>query len=74
MPYIDLRIHVDVEHDEFDEAPYHRIVGVERTGTDVDDNGIIGIQETLAQTDWGQIDFPAGVNEALDGTKVDLRR
>lgn len=74
MPYIDLRVHVDAEYDEVDDYTHHTVIGVERTGTDLDANTILGIQETLAQSDWGQIEFPAGVNEALGGKTADLRR
>lgn len=74
MPHIDIRIEVTTEHDEFEGTPYHEVTGVSRLDTDLNDNSIVGIQESLAQSDFGQIDFPNGVLDALAGKQVDLTK
>lgn len=74
MPHIDIRIEVTTEHDEFDGTPYHDVTGLSRLDTDLDHNSIVGIQEGLVQSDFGQVNFHNGVLDVLTKEKVDLKR
>jgi hypothetical protein len=67
LSYIDLRIYIN-KNDGFP-----KITGVHSSGRfDLTSEEVLTLQEYLAQSDWGQIEFPNGVNEALDGTAVNF--
>lgn len=74
MPYIDLRLHFSVKHDKYDGEEYIDFNAIERGRTDLTEEQVVGIQETLAQTDFGTITFPNGVAEAIGGKFVTFKR
>ncbi|QRY55213.1 hypothetical protein JVX95_31265 [Mycolicibacterium septicum] len=59
--YIDVRFHFQAEHD--DGYTHYELVSAERVGTDIPDDAMTGIGETLAQSDRWNV---GGVGATLD--------
>lgn len=72
MTFIDLRIHFDVTKE--DDHTDYSVAKITRLETTVPKDDILGVQEGLAQSDFGSIDFNNGIIDALAGNEVKFDR
>lgn len=68
--YIDLRFYFNEETE--DDDTYYEISSVTRSDTNISDEAISGITETLAQSDVYHIDVAAAILEAMEGEHVSI--
>lgn len=69
MSYIDVRFHFDAEVEN--DYTHYGVVSVERTGTDIPDEAMLDIGETLGQSDcWNT----AGAAATLDAMTTEGRK
>lgn len=74
VPYIDLWLEFSTDQPFPDEDYTHyRLAAIKRLDNTIPDDSVLGIQETLAQSDFGFIDLPNGIIEALDGSPVEFK-
>ena len=61
--YIDVRFHFDAERDG--DYTHYELTSVERTGTDIPDEAMLGIGEALGQSDRWNTGGPGAVLDAM---------
>lgn len=65
MKYIDIRLEFDEEIE--DDYTYYELARVRPLESTVPEGSLIGICESLAQSDFGQIEMPNAIIEAIEG-------
>lgn len=74
MAHIDIRIELDEFRDEDfpDDAPYFRVSRVSRVDSTLPDSAELSMQEYLVQSDFGSIEFPNAIIDAISGEVTDF--
>lgn len=65
--YIDIRIHFDEVQEFPDEPAFLDISEISHIESTIPEDKILGIQESLVQSDFGQIDLPNAIIDAIGG-------
>ena len=75
MPYIDIRIHVKAEEENYGDEKWvhYGVSGISQIGTDLPEGATDSLAESLAQSDFGSIDFSQGVISVIDGGEITFK-